>query len=63
MRVNHRRLDALVAQQFLDFADVRAADQQVRGEAVPQRISTLLINSVVLESRIVFIRSLTARST
>ncbi len=24
MRVNHRRLDALVAQKFLDFADIRA---------------------------------------
>ena len=38
VRVDLRGHQALVAQQFLHAADVGAAVEQVRGEAVPQRV-------------------------
>ena len=38
VRVNLRRAQALVAQQFLHAAEVGAVVQQMRGEAVPQRV-------------------------
>ena len=36
--VNLRRLNAGVTEQFLDLSEVRAAGQQVRGEAVSQAV-------------------------
>ena len=38
VRVNLRRADVRVPEQFLDHAQVRAALEQVRGEAVPQHV-------------------------
>ena len=38
MRVDHRRLHALVAKQFLHRADVGPCFQQMGGEAMPQRV-------------------------
>ena len=38
MRVDHCRLNVLMAQQFLNRADVVASLQQVRGERVPQGV-------------------------
>ena len=38
MRVNLRRAEAAVAEQFLDAADVRAGIEQVGGERMPQRV-------------------------
>ena len=38
MRVDLRGHEAFVAQQFLHAADVGAAVEQMRGEAVPQRV-------------------------
>ena len=38
MRVDLRRHQALVPQQLLHAADVGAAVEQMRGEAVPQRV-------------------------
>ena len=38
--VEHRRRRVAVAEQLLDGADVVAALQQVRGEAVPERVRT-----------------------
>ena len=38
MRVNLRRADVRVAEQFLDHAQVRAVLEQMRGEAVPQHV-------------------------
>jgi hypothetical protein len=46
-----------MSQQNLDDADVHASLQQVRGEAVPQRIHTLPANWGRRGSSIVFIRS------
>ena len=40
VRVDLRRGDAGVAQHFLDLPQVGAAAEQVRGEAVPQRVRT-----------------------
>ena len=36
MRVNHRSLDVLVPEQFLDSSDIVAGFQQVGGEAVAE---------------------------
>jgi len=36
--VDHSRLKALVAEQLLDLPDVRPIEQQVGGEAVPERM-------------------------
>jgi len=38
MGVDHRRLDARVPEVFLNLTDVHAVQQQVRGEAVPERV-------------------------
>ena len=38
MRVDLRRADVAVAQEFLDDAQVRPAADQVSGEAMPQRV-------------------------
>ena len=38
VRVDLRRRQALVAEQFLHAAQVGSAVEQVRGEAVPQRV-------------------------
>jgi len=39
VRVNHRRADILVSEQFLNRADVVMIFKQVRGKAVPQRMA------------------------
>jgi len=39
MRVDHRRGDVGVAEEFLDGADVVAGFEQVGGEAVAQRVA------------------------
>lgn len=39
VRVNHRRLDVAVPQEFLHRAKVVAVGQQVRGEGVPKRVA------------------------
>lgn len=39
MRVDHRRPNVLVAQQFLDRANVVPVDQQVRGKGMPERVA------------------------
>jgi hypothetical protein len=39
VRVDLRRLDVLVPEQFLYVADVVAALEQVRGEAVAERVA------------------------
>ena len=38
VRVNFRRADGRVAEQFLDYAQIRAMFQQMRREAVPQHV-------------------------
>jgi hypothetical protein len=43
MRANHRRFQACVSEQLLDFANVRAIKQQVRGEAVPERMRSRVL--------------------
>ena len=44
VEVPHRRADVPVAEQALDRMDVDARFEQMRREAVPQRILTLLMN-------------------
>ena len=44
VEVPHRRADVPVAQQALDGVDVDTRFKQMRGEGVPQRILTLLMN-------------------
>jgi len=44
MGINHRRLDARVPEVSLNLTDVHAVQQQVRREAVSQRILTLPMN-------------------
>ena len=41
LRVDHRRADIAVAEQFLDAADVRAGFQQMRGERMPPACGSL----------------------
>ena len=43
VRIDHRRTDVLVPQEFLHGPAIVAVLQQVRGKAVSERISTLLI--------------------
>ena len=43
MGVDHRRADVFVSQQFLHRPNVVTVLQQMRGKAVAERISTLLI--------------------
>ena len=38
VRVNLRRADARVAEQFLDHAQIRAVFQQMRRETMPQHM-------------------------
>jgi hypothetical protein len=38
VRINHRRLDILVAEQFLYFPDIDAGLEQVRGETVTLKL-------------------------
>jgi len=38
MRVNHRRVDVLMAQQFLNRPDVVAIFKQMRGKRMAQRV-------------------------
>ena len=40
MRIDHRRVQPLVAHQFLDRADVLASFQQVSGERTPKGMTT-----------------------
>src|SRR2546425_12108271 len=40
MSVDHRRRNIFMAEQFLDGADVRAAFQQVRGEGMPEGVTS-----------------------
>src|SRR5712691_4318955 len=42
--INHRGAHICVAEQLLDGSDVVSALEQMRGERVPQRILTLLMN-------------------
>ena len=41
--IDHRGPDIVVAEEFLDGADVLAGFEEVRCEAVAQRLNTLLI--------------------
>jgi len=59
--IDHGGLDATVAEQGLDGADVVATGQQLGGEGMAQRIHTLLINSVRRGSCTGFIRFLTTK--
>ena len=45
VRVDHVRGDVIVAQQFLDRADVRPALEGVRGEALPERVRACLLGN------------------
>jgi hypothetical protein len=36
--IDHRRLDAFVAQEFLDFADIRTVHQEVGCKAVSKSV-------------------------
>ena len=40
VRIDHRRGDIFVSQEFLYGADIRPLLQQVRGKAVPQGVAT-----------------------
>ena len=44
MGVDHGRLDVRVPQVLLDLPDIHAVEQQMRREAVAQRILTLPMN-------------------
>ena len=57
MRVNHRRRDAGVAEQFLDGPDVIPVLEQVGRKRVSQRIHTLPMNRAPRLFTIVTIRS------
>jgi hypothetical protein len=48
MRVDHRRPNVLVSQQFLNRTDVIASLKQVRGEQLPQCVRTAALRFLLL---------------
>ena len=61
MRVDLRGGDTRVPQHLLNLPQICPSGKQVCGKTVPQRVSTLLINSAVLVSAIASTRILIAR--
>ena len=52
MRIEHRRSDILVSQEFLHNTDIGPLLQQVRGKAVPQGVATASICNPRLADRL-----------
>ena len=55
-------IDALMAEQYLDHADISAVLQQVGGETVAERLLTLLMIYARRRFAIAFIPPMTSRS-
>ena len=58
MQITSRRLDVLVAHQYLNGSQIRSLFEHVRGKAVPQGVLVLLMICIPLKSAIAITRAM-----